>query len=510
MKVLLVYPRYPITYMGFQYSVPLAGAKASLPPLGLLTVAAMLPRAWERRLVDLNVTALEDGALDWADVVFISAMTVQQDSVNEVIARCRAKGKRIVAGGPHFYHYHAEIAGVDHFVLGEAEDVMGDLCADLETGRAKPIYRANGYPDVSKTPVPEWSLIRLDDYDSMSLQFSRGCPFDCEFCDIIILNGRKPRVKPRAQVHAELKSLHDAGWRRNIFVADDNFYGNKKRSRELLEAIVEWRDAHKRPFVLATQASLNMADDPGLLDLMVRAGFAAVFIGLESVSPASLAECHKVQNLKRSMARSLATIHAHGITVWGGFVIGFDSDTEAIFEAQMSFIEESEIALATVSLLAAIPHTQLYDRLKAEGRLLGRFNGGIVDADGLNFVPRMDRAKLVAGYKRVVGHIYEPEVFHKRARSTIARRIPPALASFPCGKRELGTFIRTLWHLGVRDEARRYFWKLIGFAARKGPIAIGLAITLSLMGYHLRRLSREIVAKPDVAPAELVPAVAAE
>ena len=510
MKVLLVYPRYPITYMGFQYSVPLAGAKASLPPLGLLTVAGMLPRAWARRLVDLNVTSLEDAALDWADVVFISAMTVQQESVNDVIARCRAKGKRIVAGGPHFYHYHADIAGVDHFVLGEAEDVMDELCADLEAGRAKPIYRPNGFPDVSKSPVPEWSLIRLDDYDSMSLQFSRGCPFDCEFCDIIILNGRKPRVKPRAQVHAELQSLYDAGWRRNIFVADDNFYGNKKRCRELLQAIVEWRDAHKRPFVLATQASLNMADDPGLLDLMVRAGFAAVFIGLESVSPASLAECHKVQNLKRSMTRSLETIHAHGITVWGGFVIGFDSDTETIFDAQMDFIKESEIALATVSLLAAIPHTQLYDRLKAEGRLLGRFAGGIVDASGLNFVPRMDRRKLVAGYKRVVGHIYAPEGFYRRARATIARRIPPALSAFPCGKRELATFSRTLWHLGVRDEARRYFWKLIGFAALKGPIAVGLAITLSLMGYHLRRLSRDIVAKPDVAPAELVTAVAAE
>lgn len=510
MKVLLVYPRYPITYMGFQYSVPLAGAKASLPPLGLLTVAAMLPRAWERRLVDLNVRSLEDAALDWADVVFISAMTVQQESVNEVIARSRAKGKRIVAGGPHFYHYHADIPGVDHFVLGEAEDLMDELCADLEAGRAKPIYRPNGFPDVSKSPVPEWSLIRLDDYDSMSLQFSRGCPFDCEFCDIIILNGRKPRVKPAAQVHAELQSLYDAGWRRNIFVADDNFYGNKKRCRELLEAIVEWRDAHKRPFVLATQASLNMADDPGLLDLMVRAGFAAVFIGLESVSPASLAECHKVQNLKRSMTRSLATIHAHGLTVWGGFVIGFDSDTETIFDAQMDFIEESDIALATVSLLSAIPHTQLYDRLKAEGRLLGRFSGGIVDASGLNFVPRMDRRKLVAGYKRVVGHIYEPEVFYRRARKTIARRIPPALAAFPCGKRELGTFFRTLWHLGMRDEARRHFWKLIGFAARKGPIAVGLAITLSLMGYHLRRLSRDIVANADEAPMVLAPAVAAE
>ncbi len=497
MKVLLVYPLYPVTYMGFQHALPIAGVKASLPPLGLLTVAAMLPRAWPRRLVDLNVAPLEDEALDWADVVFISAMTVQQDSVNEVIARCRAKQKRIVAGGPHFFHYHADIAGVDHFVLGEAEDVIDELCADLEAGRAKPIYRANGYPDVTKTPPPDWSLIRLDDYDSMTIQLSRGCPFDCEFCDIIILNGRKPRVKPRAQVHAELQALYDVGWRRNVFIADDNFYGNKKRCRELLEAMVEWRESHRRTFVFLTQASLNMADDPGLLDLMVRAGFAAVFIGLESVSPASLAECHKVQNLKRNMAQALATIHAHGIAVWGGFVVGFDSDTEAIFDAQASFIAETNIALATVSLLSAIPHTQLYDRLKAEGRLLGRFSGGIVDASGLNFVPRMERAKLIAGYKRVVGRIYEPEMFYRRARSTLGRRIPPALRSFPLGRRELGVLFRTLWHLGVRDEARRYFWKLMRFAARRGPVAIGLAITLSLMGYHLRRLSRDIVAKPD-------------
>ncbi len=510
MKVLLVYPLYPVTYMGFQYALPLTGAKAVLPPLGLLTVAAMLPRAWERRLVDLNVRPLGDNDLDWADVVFISAMTVQQASVETVIARCRAKNKRIVAGGPHFYHYHAEIAGVDHFVLGEAEDVIDDLCADLEAGRAKPIYRPSGFPDVSTTPVPAWNLIRLDDYDSMAVQFSRGCPFDCEFCDIIVLNGRKPRVKRREQVHAELQALRDAGWRRSVFVADDNFYGNKKRCRALLDAMIEWRDARGRPFVFSTQASLNMADDAGLLDLMVRAGFAAVFIGLESVSPAALAECRKVQNLKRNMARALAAIHDRGIIVWGGFVVGFDCDTEATFDEQTAFIAETGIALATVSLMTAIPHTRLHDRLKAEGRLLVRFNSGFVDASGLNFVPCMDRQSLVAGYKRVVGRIFEPPVFYRRARRTIARRIPPALAVFPFGKRELGTLFRALWRLGVRDEARRHFWKLVGFAALRGRNAIGLAIALLLMGYHLRMLSRDIVAQPDATPAPARAAVAAE
>jgi len=496
--------------MGFQYALPVTGTKAVLPPLGLLTVAAMLPPAWERRLVDLNVRPLDDDDLAWAEIVFIGAMTVQQESVREVIARCRARNRRIVAGGPHFYHYHAEIAGVDHVVLGEAEDVMGELCADLEAGRAKPIYRASGFPDVGKTPVPDWSLIRLDDYDSMSVQFSRGCPFNCEFCDIIVLNGRKPRVKPREKVHAEFQALYDAGWRRSIFIADDNFYGNKKRCRELLDAMMTWREEHCRSFVFSTQASLNMADDPGLLDLMVRAGFAAVFIGLESVSPASLAECHKVQNLKRNMARALATIHDHGIAVWGGFVVGFDSDTDATFDAQIAFIAESDIALATISLMTAIPHTQLHDRLRAEGRLLSHFNSGFVDATGLNFVPRMERRNLIAGYKRVVGHIYEPEVFYRRARKAVARCIPPALATFPFRKRELGTLFRALWHLGVRDEARRYFWRLVGVAALRGPTAVGLAITLLLMGYHLRKLSRDIVAQSDATPAMPSAAVAAE
>ncbi len=500
MKVLLVYPLCPVTYLSFQYAAPLTGTKAALPPLGLLTVAAMLPRDWERRLVDLNVRALGDDALDWADVVFISAMTVQHESVVDVIARCRARNRRIVAGGPHFYHYHAEIAGVDHVVLGEAEDVMAELCADLAAGRARPIYRPSGFPDVSRTPIPDWSLIRLDDYDAMSLQFSRGCPFDCEFCDIIMLNGRKPRVKLPAQVHAELQALHDAGWRRSIFIADDNFYGNKKRCRELLDAMAAWRDARDRRFVFATQASLNIADDPDLLDRMVAAGFAVVFIGIESVSAASLAECHKVQNLRRDMARGLAAIHDHGLTVWGGFVFGFDSDTAAIFDEQMAFIEECGIALASVSLMTAIPNTRLHDRLKAEGRLLGGFNSGFVDARGPNFVPRMDRAMLIAGYKRVVGRIYGHEAFYRRARQTIARRIPPALACFPFGRRELGTLLRALWRLGVRDEGRRSFWKLLGFAARRGRAALGLAVTLLLMGYHLRRLSRDLVAAPHAAP----------
>jgi radical SAM superfamily enzyme YgiQ (UPF0313 family) len=496
--------------MGFQYAAPLIGTKAALPPLGLLTVAAMLPRSWARRLVDLNVQPLSDDDLDWAEVVFLSAMTVQHVSVGEVIARCRARRKRIVAGGPHFFHYHAEIAGVDHVVLGEAEEVIDELCADLAAGRAKSVYRASGFPDVRKAPVPEWSLIRLDDYDAMPLQISRGCPFDCEFCDIIVLNGRKPRVKPPVQVEAELQALHDAGWRRSIFIADDNFYGNKKRCRELLEAIVAWRDARGGPFVFATQTSLNTADDPRVLDLMVRAGFAAVFIGLESVSPASLAECRKVQNLKRNMARALAAMQDRGLVVWAGFVFGFDSDTEAIFDAQTAFIEESAIALATISLMTAIPHTRLYDRLKAEGRLLGRFNSGFVDAGGLNFVPRMDPRTLIAGYKRVVGDVYEDEAYYRRARKTLARRIPPALASYPFGRRELGTLVRVLWHLGVRDEARRYFWKLVGFAVLRGRLALGLAITLMLMGYHLRKLSRDIVAQPDATPALPTLAAAAE
>lgn len=510
MKVLLVYPLCPITYMGFQYSAPITGTKAALPPLGLLTVAAMLPRAWPRRLVDLNVRALSDHDLDWADVVFISAMSVQHQSTEEVIARCHAKNRRIVAGGPHFYHHHNEIAGVDHVVLGEAEDVIDDLCAGLEAGQAKPIYRASGFPDVRRTPVPEWGLIRLDDYDAMALQFSRGCPFNCEFCDIIVLNGRKPRAKSREQVHAELQTLHDAGWRRGIFIADDNFYGNKKLSRELLDAMVEWRDQHRSPFVFSTQISLNVADDPRLLDLMTRAGFAAVYIGLESVSAASLAECHKVQNLKRDMAQALARIQDHGLLVWGGFVLGFDSDTEAIFEEQVAFIEESGIALSTVSLLTAIPDTQLHERLKKEGRLLGRLNGGFIDASGLNFMPRLDRQVLIAGYKGVVGRIFEPALFHRRARETLGHRLPPALARYPFGRRELSTLLRAIWRLGVRDEGRAYFWKLVGAALPRGPTAVGLAITLWLMGYHLRRLSRDVVAQPDVATATLSSAVAAE
>jgi radical SAM superfamily enzyme YgiQ (UPF0313 family) len=389
MKILLVYPEYPPTFWSFKYALGFISKKAVFPPLGLLTVAALLPREFEARLVDMNVEPLKDRDIEWADYVFISAMSIQRDSAVEVISRCRSLGAKTVAGGPLFSSEFEDFAEVDHLVLNEAEVTMPPFIRDLEAGRAQRLYTSDELPSMALAPVPRWELLNQKKYQGMSVQFSRGCPFDCEFCNISVLYGHKVRTKSTDQTLAELESLYASGWRGNVFFVDDNFIGNKRAlKRDLLPAIIEWMEKRKRPFHFNTEVSIDLSDDPELMDLMVRAGFLAVFVGIETPNEASLAECSKLQNKNRDLLACVKKIQDKGLRVQGGFIVGFDSDPVSTFDSMIAFIQKSGIVTAMVGLLNAPRGTRLHKRLVEEGRLVKRISGNNTDFT-LNFIPKM-------------------------------------------------------------------------------------------------------------------------
>ncbi|MBA7619716.1 Hopanoid C-2 methylase [subsurface metagenome] len=496
MKILLVYPQYPDTFWSFRYALKFIAKKASLPPLGLLTVAAMLPAEWEKKLVDMNVSSLTDDDINWADYVFLSAMAVQQDSVKEVIARCKKLGTRLVAGGPFFTTANEEFDGVDHFVLGEAEVTLPPFLRDLERGCARHIYTSKERPDITKTPVPLWSLIDRKKYSSMSVQYSRGCPFNCEFCDIIVLNGHKPRTKDKEQVLAELDALYRLGWRAGVFIVDDNFIGNRRKLKlEILPAVIAWMETRKYPFALSTEASINMADDEKLMQLMTEAGFNTVFVGIETPNEESLVECNKSQNQNRDLVASVKKIQNHGFEVQGGFIVGFDSDPLSIFKSQINFIQNSGIVTAMVGLLNAPAGTRLYKRLKAENRLLKSFTGDNTDCS-LNFIPKMNSETLMNGYKQVLDTIYSPKDFYERVKTFLKEYRPRRKGRDRIRFYHVRALIRSVWVLGVKERGRRYYWKLFISTLLKRPRAFPLSVSLAVYGYHFRKVVEQYIKTP--------------
>ncbi|MFH1680811.1 MAG: radical SAM protein, partial [Candidatus Eisenbacteria bacterium] len=370
MNVLLVSPNTPDTFWSYRHALPFIKKKAGHTPLGLLTVAAFLPETWNLKLVDLNVSRLSDDEIRWADYVMVSGMLIHRRSLLEVAGRCAALGRPVIAGGPLFTTSHETFPEIPHVVRGEAEDLMASLVKDMIAGRVRPLYEAAEKPDLRSVPPPRWDLIDFRDYACMSVQFCRGCPFDCEFCDIALLNGRKPRTKSPDQVVGELDALRAAGWKGSIFLVDDNFLGHKPRVRELLGRIIEWRERTGARVDFLTEASIDLAEEPVLLDLMVKAGFTRVFVGIESPDVENLRECNKLQNTRCDLAESVRKIHAAGLEVMGGFIIGFDGDTADIFQRQFEFIQRTGVVTAMVGLLNALPGTRLYRRLASEGRLL--------------------------------------------------------------------------------------------------------------------------------------------
>ncbi len=514
MKVLLVYPEFPDTYWSFSHALKLGNRRSAFPPLGLLTVAAMLPKSWERRLVDLSVERLTRAHIDWADIVFASAMIVQQESLRRIVRRCKAQGKRVVVGGPYVSTGAEHLPEADHLFIGEAETTLPEFLRDLENGVPRRIYQAPEKPALTAAPVPEFRLADFRQYLAMPVQYSRGCPFRCEFCDIIEIYGRVPRTKTNEQMLAELDALYDGGWRGLVFIVDDNFIGNKRNVKGLLPHLADWSERHGQPFSFLTEASLNLADDDELLRLMQRAGLRRVFLGIETPVEQSLKEAQKGQNTRRDMLAAVRKIQSYGMEVMAGFIIGFDNDPDDIFARQIDFIRASAIPQAMVGLLSALPDTQLWRRLAREGRLLADSSGNNTDGS-LNFVPRMDATRLVEGYKHVLATIYSPEEFYQRAFDCLDR--VPQETPEPQTDNWFKALIclgRALLTLGIRDGARRHFWKFLGRILLRHPKRLPDAVVLASLGYHFRKITEELLrtaARPLelAAPAAVQPRKAA-
>ncbi len=490
MKILLVYPKYPETFWGFKYALKFVSKKASLPPLGLLTVAAMLPADWEVRLIDKNVKKLLDADLLWADYVFLSAMSIQRASMESVIRRCKTLGVKMIAGGPLVTSLPAEFDDVDHLVLNEAEITLPLFLTDLKQGKARHIYTSTEWADLAATPIPRFDLLDIKRYASMNIQYSRGCPFDCDFCNITVLYGRAPRTKGASQLLAELDDLYALGWKGSVFVVDDNFIGNKgKLKREVLPAIIAWMEKRNYPFTLYTEASINLADDAELMDLMVTAGFDQVFIGIETPHDESLAECSKLQNRNRDLVACVRTIQHSGLEVQAGFIVGFDKDPALIFERMIEFIQASGIATAMVGLLNAPHGTKLYDRMKQEGRLVKSQSGDNTDFS-INFIPKMNKELLLSGYNKVLKTIYSPKHYYARVKTFLKGHHPARIRSGNLRFNYVMAGFKSAVRLGIIGRERYQYWKLFFWSLFRRPRLFPLAITLAIYGFHFRKVFR--------------------
>jgi radical SAM superfamily enzyme YgiQ (UPF0313 family) len=492
MNAILIYPEFPDTFWSFKHALKFTRRKAVLPPLGLATVASMLPASWNKRLIDTNVRDLRDEDLEWADCALISAMVVQRRSAGETIARCKAAGLKVIVGGPLFTSEYRDFDQVDHFVLNEAEITLPQFLADLESGVPRRVYTTDEHPPIAETPVPMWELLDMDRYASMATQFSRGCPYNCEFCNVTALFGRRVRIKTAGQIIAELDALYAAGWRGKVFFVDDNLIGNKKYLKgELLPALINWRKG-KRHIPFYTEVSVNLADDPELMELMVRAGFDTVFIGIETPDEQSLAEARKRQNQNRDLVEVVRTIHRAGLQVQGGFIVGFDSDPPSIFQRQIDFIQKSGIVTAMVGLLQAPPGTPLYERMQREGRLLGQLSGDNVDGS-TNIVPLMTLDTLRDGYRRIMDYIYAPGPYYQRVR-TFLREYRAVRIENPLSVECLMAFARSVVRLGIIGRERFQYWRLLAWTLCHRPRMVPLAVTMAIYGHHFRKVCERHIA----------------
>jgi len=489
-NILLVSPQTPTTFWSARHALRFISKRSAFPPLGLLTVAAMLPKSWNLRVVDMDVSRLRDADIRWADYVMVSAMIVHKESVHQdIIPRCQRIGRPIIGGGPLFTTGYEEFVPDVHAVLGECEEFIDEVIRDIESGTLQAKYQTTGgFPDITKTLAPRWDLIRPRHYATMSIQFSRGCPYDCEFCDIIVMNGRKPRTKTPDQMIAELDALVASGYHGTVFFVDDNFIGNKKLVKQFLRALIAWRERRKPQIDFITEASVNLADDMELLDLMVRAGFHRVFLGIETPVAESLVECQKYQNTHGDLAEMVRTIQRSGLEVMGGFIVGFDSDPKEVFELQFDFIQKTGIAAAMVGLLTALPKTQLYHRLMGEGRLDTTSTGNNTDGV-LNFIPKLDREFLITRYRLLMQNLYEPSTYYRRVLTFLSEYRPqgPKLRLTP---NDVRAFVKSLWIMGVLHRGRRAFWKYLATVLVRHPRKLPPAIALAIHGFHYRMVAK--------------------
>ncbi|MCI0498049.1 MAG: DUF4070 domain-containing protein [Planctomycetales bacterium] len=491
MKILLVNPEVPATFWSLKHALNFISKKALLPPLGLLTVAAMLPASWEKKLIDLNVTRLRDRHLKWADMVFLTGMVIQKTSVDQIVERCRAMNVKIAAGGPLFTAFPEAYLDIDHLVLEEAEITLPAFLTDLERGCPEPFYTTRQRPDLKATPIPQWDLIDMKKYALMGIQYSRGCPFNCDFCDVTRLFGHVLRTKTTAQILAELDALYAAGWRGELFFVDDNFIGKKQALKnDLLPAMIQWMDAKKHPFWFNTQASLNLADDDELMTLMARAGFDCVFVGVESPDETSLAECNKTQNTGRDLVAAIKKIQRFGMQVQAGFIVGFDSDKPGVFDKMIALIQDSGIVTAMVGLLNAPRGTHLYKKLIQENRLTNLPTGNNMDCT-MNFIPKMEMHELLGGYRKVLDTIYSQKYYYQRIRTFLENYNFSGAVPLKIRYSSVKAFFRSLWRIGVLEKGNIHYWKLLFWSLRK-PERLPWAVRFSIYGFHFRKTLKSV------------------
>lgn len=495
-KVLMVYPASPVTFWSFKHALSFVGKKAAFPPLGLMTIAALLPAHYKVKLIDMNIAPLKEKDILDTDIVFISAMIIQKESFHEVVALCNRLGKKVAVGGPYPTTSPHLMTGVDYLILNEAELTLPKFIEDYENGAAQRIYTSDVKPDISLIPPPRYDIVDIDKYSTMMLQYSRGCPFNCEFCDIIELFGRVPRVKEPAQFVNELDVIYKTGFRGVVFIVDDNFIGNKRQVKKLLPEVIRFQEERGYPFEFNTEASVNLADDQELLDLMVKSGFSMVFLGLETPVEKSLLSMQKAQNTKSDLMTNVLKIQKAGIEVTGGFILGFDDDPDDIFDRQIDFIQQAGIPMAMVGLLTALPKTQLYKRLEAEGRIVNESSGNNTHDLKLNFIPVMDQDTLLEGYKRVIRTIYTPKNYFERCNTMMKNM---GNYSRPAAKMAPGVILHNI--KGLFSSFFRQLFSSYGFDYLKymihslfGKMSLFvLAVSKAVMGYHLFKITNEIV-----------------
>lgn len=487
MNVLLIYPQYPDSFWSFKHVMRFISKKATVPPLGLITVSAMLPKTWKKKLVDMNVSILQKEDIIWADYVFISAMYIQKESVDKIIEECRKYETCIIAGGPLFTQEYENYPQIDHFILNEAEITMPLFLNDLNSGRLPDrIYRTDEFAEITSTPPPDFDLLSMKDYVTMNIQVSRGCPFSCDFCEITSLLGHKVRMKNTGQILKELDILYNLNWRGPILIVDDNFIGNKSEvKKHLLPAMKVWMQSHKFPFTFNIQSSINLADDEELMLLMAQTGFTSTFVGIETPDEKSLQECNKGQNKNRNLLHSVKKIQNAGLQVSGGFIVGFDTDTPSVFQKQIDFIQQSGIVSAMVGLLNAPKNTTLYNRLKAENRLTAESSGNNTDSS-MNFIPVMNHQELLDGYKKIIQNIYATKPYYKRIRQFLLNYRQIQTVQKKIEFSYLVSFFKSVFVIGIVNRGRGEYWKLLVWTLFRRPSLLKDALTFAVYGYHFR------------------------
>ena len=501
LNALMVWPRFPPSFWGFEGMLEVIPEKSIMPPLSLITVAALCPATWHIRLIDRAFEELRDEDLLWADLVMVSAMHAQRADARVVLSRARSLGRRTFIGGPWASSEpEAVLSEADHVLVGEAEDVFADIAAALERGAAQRLYRVDAKPDMTRSPAPRYDLLRMDEYTSMPVQFSRGCPFQCDFCSIITMYGRRPRVKTPAQLLGELDTLRRLGWRKQVFIVDDNFVGDHLQALLSVRDLTAWQKRHGSPFSFYAQVSIDLAERTELLAAMAEANFLYVFIGIETPSAEGLKECHKFQNLRGDSFSQIQRIQQSGLWVLGGFIVGFDSDDETIFERQREFIDRTAIAWAMTGFLQATPTTPLFERLKREDRLLE-------DSHATNFSPPNFRATLplpvlLQGLGHLLVGLYQPEPFFQRAFRSLESWRPGATQRPP--REPLGYRLRVLfgsmWRQGVRSNYRRHYWRflwLIHWNWTRQPVRLWLGFIALLSAHHFLNYAPQVADELD-------------